>query len=40
MREPMRAPEMLPAWAGFVVIALWVAAFLAAAIVVVRRRDV
>ena len=40
MREPLRAPEMLPAWAGFVVIALWVAAFLAAAIAVVRRRDV
>jgi hypothetical protein len=33
-------PEMLPAWGGFLVIALWVAVFLAAAIAVVRRRDV
>jgi ABC-2 type transport system permease protein len=40
MREPLRVPEMLPAWGGFLVIALWVAVFLAAAIAVVRRRDV
>jgi hypothetical protein len=40
MREPLQAPEMLPAWGGFLVLAGWVAVFLVAAIAVVRRRDV
>jgi hypothetical protein len=40
MREPLSVPGMLPAWAGFLVLAAWVAVFLAGAVAAVRRRDV
>ena len=39
MMEPLHAQGMLSAWAGFAVMLGWTAVFLAAAVLVVRRRD-
>jgi ABC-2 type transport system permease protein len=39
MMEPLHAPGMLPAWAGFAVMLGWTAVFLTAAVLVIRRRD-
>ena len=37
--EPVQAPGMLSAWAGLAVTIGWAAAFVAAAVLVVGRRD-
>lgn len=39
MTEPLQAPGMLSAWAGFAVLLGWAAVFVTAAVLAVRRRD-